>query len=47
MRARTDPLGLLFFAYPFVLSFVSAIVYDHVKAAFTGPGLAGQGSPSA
>jgi len=43
MRARDDPVMLLFFAYPFVLSFTSAIVFDRVKAALegscTGPGL--------
>ncbi|HVP25126.1 MAG TPA: hypothetical protein VMS81_04015 [Methanomicrobiales archaeon] len=33
MRARDDPVGLLFFAYPFVLSFASAIVFDLVKDA--------------
>ena len=43
MRARTDPVMLLFFAYPFVLSFASAIVFDRVKAALADarPGLAG------
>jgi hypothetical protein len=43
MRARDDPVMLLFFAYPFVLSFTSAITFDRVKAALggscTGPGL--------
>ena len=33
MRARDDPLMLLFFAYPFVLSFASAAVFDRVKGA--------------
>jgi hypothetical protein len=33
MRARNDPIMLLFFAYPFVLSFMSAIVFDRVKGA--------------
>jgi hypothetical protein len=36
MRARTDPVMLLFFTYPFVLSFASAIVFDRVKAALGG-----------
>jgi hypothetical protein len=44
MRARDDPVMLLFFAYPFVLSFTSAIAFDRLKAALagtcTGPGLA-------
>jgi hypothetical protein len=33
MRARDDPVNLLFFAYPFVLAFTSAIVFDRVKGA--------------
>jgi hypothetical protein len=41
MRARDDPVGLLFFAYPFVLSFVSAIVFDRVKTALMGSCCAG------
>ena len=36
MRARDDPVMLLFFAYPFVLSFMSAIVFDRVKGALGG-----------
>jgi hypothetical protein len=36
MRAGTDPLMNLFYAYPFVLSFMSALVFDRVKAALTG-----------
>ena len=36
MRARDDPVMLLFFAYPFVLSFTSAIAFDRVKAALEG-----------
>ena len=36
MRGRDDPVMLLFFAYPFVLSFTSAIVFDRVKAALGG-----------
>ena len=43
MRARDDPLMLLFFAYPFVLSFTSATTFDRVRAALKGsrcgPGL--------
>jgi hypothetical protein len=43
MRARDDPAMLLFFFYPFVLSFTSAIAFDRVKAALggscAGPGL--------
>lgn len=43
MRARDDPVTLLFFASPFVLSFTSATVFDRVKAALGGscggPGL--------
>ena len=44
MRAKDDPLMLLFFAYPFVLSFASAVVFDRVKGAlgggrYGGPGL--------
>lgn len=33
MRARDDPVMLLFFAYPFVLSFTSAIAFDRVRSA--------------
>ena len=33
MRQMNDPLMYLFYAYPFVLSFLSAIVFDQVKAA--------------
>jgi hypothetical protein len=33
MRARDDPVMLLFFAYPFVLAFTSAIAFDRVKGA--------------
>jgi hypothetical protein len=36
MRARDDPVMLLFFAYPFVLSFTSAAVFDRVKGALGG-----------
>ncbi|MGA2934298.1 MAG: hypothetical protein ABSD81_03995 [Methanomicrobiales archaeon] len=36
MRARNDPVMLLFFAYPFVLSFTFAIAFDRVKAALEG-----------
>jgi hypothetical protein len=38
MRARDDPVSLLFFAYPFVLSFASAAVFDRVKGALRGEG---------
>jgi hypothetical protein len=38
MRARDDPVNLLFFAYPFVLSFASAVVFDRVKGALGGEG---------
>jgi hypothetical protein len=43
MRARDDPLSLLFFAYPFVLSFTSAIAFDKVKAALKGSRCGGAG----
>jgi len=33
MRQANDPLMSLFYAYPFVLSFMSALVFDRVKAA--------------
>jgi hypothetical protein len=33
MRRPTDPVMLLFYAYPFVLSFASAVVFDLVKDA--------------
>jgi len=36
MRARDDPLMLLFFAYPFILSFTSATAFDRVRAALKG-----------
>ena len=36
MRQVNDPLMYLFYAYPFVLSFMSAIVFDLVKGALTG-----------
>lgn len=41
MRARDDPVMLLFFAYPFVLSFASAVVFDRVKGALGGSCCAG------
>ena len=41
MRAEDDPVMLLFFAYPFVLSFTSAMVFDRVKGALGGGGSAG------
>lgn len=36
MRSVEDPLMLFFFAYPFVLSFAAAIVFDLVKDALPG-----------
>ena len=33
MRQAEDPLMTLFYAYPFVLSFASAVVFDRVKGA--------------
>jgi hypothetical protein len=43
MRQMKDPLMNLFYAYPFVLSFASAIVFDRVKGALGGscPGCTG------
>jgi len=43
MRARDDPVMLLFFAYPFVLSFTSAVVFDLVKGALGGSCCGGAG----
>jgi hypothetical protein len=43
MRARDDPVMLFFFAYPFVLSFMSALVFDRVKAALGGSCCGGAG----
>jgi hypothetical protein len=37
MRPADDPLMLFFFAYPFILSFAAAIVFDLVKGALRGP----------
>ena len=37
MRPAEDPLMLFFFAYPFVLSFAAAIIFDLVKDALHGP----------
>ncbi|MCK8518273.1 hypothetical protein [Methanoculleus sp. 7T] len=37
MRPADDPLVLFFFAYPFVLSFAAAILFDLVKDALQGP----------
>lgn len=36
MRPAGDPLVLFFFAYPFVLSFAAAILFDLVKDALQG-----------
>jgi hypothetical protein len=43
MRAREDPVMLLFYLYPFVLSFMSAIVFDRVKGALGGSCCPGPG----
>jgi hypothetical protein len=43
MRAMKDPFMLLFFAYPFVLSFTSAIAFDRVKGALNGSCCGGAG----
>jgi len=36
MRYATDPIMLLFFAYPFVLAFTSSLVFDTVEKALDG-----------
>ena len=36
MRQANDPLMALFYAYPFVLSFMAALVFDRVKTALAG-----------
>lgn len=36
MRARDDPLMALWFAYPFILAFTSALVFDRVKGSLGG-----------
>ncbi|MDN7025776.1 hypothetical protein FGU65_12950 [Methanoculleus sp. FWC-SCC1] len=36
MRAAEDPLLVFFFAYPFVLSFAAAIIYDLVQGSLQG-----------
>jgi len=46
MRSVEDPLMLFFFAYPFVLSFAAAIVFDQVKDALKGARQAAKGQPS-
>lgn len=38
MRPMDDPVMLLFFAYPFVLSFAAAWVFDRINDAVTGSG---------
>ena len=43
MRQANDPLMSLFYAYPFVLSFMSALVFDRVKPALGGTGRCGAG----
>ena len=43
MRQADDPLMSLFYAYPLVLSFMSALVFDRVKAALGGTGCCGAG----
>ncbi len=37
MRAAEEPLMMFFFAYPFILAFAAAIVFDLVKGALRGP----------
>jgi hypothetical protein len=36
MRPMSDPVSSLFFAYPFVVAFVSAIVYDIINPVLSG-----------
>jgi hypothetical protein len=36
MRSATDPVMLLFFAYPFVLAFTSSLVFDTVEKTLDG-----------
>jgi len=36
MRAMDDPVMLLFFLYPFVVSFAAAVVFDTVRNALQG-----------
>lgn len=36
MRAMDDPVMLLFFLYPFVVSFAAAVVFDTVRHALQG-----------
>jgi hypothetical protein len=43
MRQVKDPLMSFFYAYPFVLSFMSAIVFDRVKGALGGSCCCGAG----
>jgi hypothetical protein len=43
MRQMHDPIMFLFYAYPFVLSFMSAIVFDLVKGALKPAGCGGAG----
>ena len=43
MRQMNDPLMALFYAYPFVLSFMSAIVFDRIKGGLGGPCPCGPG----
>ena len=38
MRAKEDPLMLLFFLYPWVIGFALAVVYQQVSGALTGTG---------
>ena len=43
MRQANDPLMALFYAYPFVLSFMAAIVFDRIKEGLGGPCPCGPG----
>jgi hypothetical protein len=36
MRPMTDPIALLFFLYPFVIAFVSAILFDLIRPCLKG-----------
>jgi hypothetical protein len=36
MRPAADPVAVLFFLYPFVISFASAILFDFLNPALTG-----------
>lgn len=36
MRAISDPVMMLFFLYPFFLSFITAIIWTQIRGSFTG-----------